>query len=97
MTSGASVATVGSRSMLACVVIAPIRRPSSADSIPRSPSDPPEIDQVLEPCEPHGQHRNEALATCQHLRVVAVLDEQLDGFFHRFGRVVREPSGLHAT
>ena len=58
--------------------------------------DPVDVDQMLETRQAQRQHRNQALAPRQHLRLVAVLGEQPANLVDRLRRVVLERRRLHA-
>ena len=57
--------------------------------------DPVEVDQALEAREAQREHRHEALPAGEHLGVVAMAGEQLDGLGERVRRLVGERRRLH--
>ena len=58
-------------------------------------ADAVDVDDVLDLGEPEVQHRHQALAAGQHLRLVAELLQQRERLVEVARRVVGEPSGLH--
>ena len=83
------------RSIVACVVPAPIRTDAVAPLDAAQLLDPTEVDEVLEGGQPQGEHRDEALAAGEQLRDVAELGEQGHRLLGGRRRVVLERGGLH--
>ena len=77
-------------------VIAPTTSAPSSTRIPASPSIPREVDERRRPGEPEVEHRHEALAAGERLRVL-VRGEQRERLVERRRPVVRERRGLHCV
>ena len=56
--------------------------------------DPPHVDEVLEDGQAEGKHRDQALASGEHLRVVAEVGQERHRLVGSRGGVVLERSGL---
>ena len=93
--SGTAAPISGSRSRLDV----PSHRPDDEHAVVPpdggQPADPVDVHQVLGAGQPQRQHRHEALAPGQDLRLVAELGEHFHARIHRLRRVVVERGWFH--